>query len=974
MTKSVSAGPRRQVVSTDFPREDNVEIVIDALQLRAIKQRFTALNKDRLRRVLESLEPRQRDFIDLLPLLFHINHPMLPGYSSNQTPCGISGFTAARRNIQAARRLAKSFTHQRRAQPRYSIHALYLMGSTGSVAYTRSSDFDIWVCHRPGLSIGERHALQSKTDIIQTWAESLGLEVHFFLMDDVAFRNRDHQETSLSNEHAGSSQHRLLLDEFYRTGMLVAGRFPVWWLVPPEYEANYDKYVRRLIANRFIKSNDIVDFGGLGHLPKEEFLGATLWQLYKAVDSPYKSMLKILLMESYASENSNVDLLAIQFKKAIYRSDIRMSQLDPYIMMCRTVENYLFSQRQLDRLDLARRCFYFKINEPMGTPDRPGNQSWRREIMRELVTDWGWSQARLELLDQRRHWKIQRVTEERNMLVRELTQSYQALSRVGRDINDRHAINAGDLNLLGRKLYVAFERKAGKIELINPGISEDLSEERMSLHRIEDGQKQYWAIFQGSIPANEIGEHVPLKRTTGLLELLAWCHFNRLVSRNPSIIGIYPSDGELTQWELRCVLDCLQQLFPDGNRPETDMQALADEACIRRGGLFINLAHDPMAKLSRNGMQLVSERIDPLSYGGQWENLAATLEMITTTSWGEVLTFRYRGQTALLSWLCDCYSWAPVNSGRTPPSIRCFSFSSSRGAIIAKRLEELHREITDFFYNNYWRRHARYALRIGQQYYVLQCENDIPRYRELDSYAALLNYLGQPQAAFSPISVDRQAFSDSPLPLLLEHNQEGVVQLFFQVQGRRARVYILDEQGSLFHQLATFYDYRTLLGNYQTFLDNVHYRMRSMGAASHLAINEETQYFEIVRDHQEALRLEAVRNQLPNSNRRFLDVQVIGSPGDDNEDAFSVYCGEQEFSSLQYGADVFTQAAQHIILRRQSGDSYPIYITDIDLSPLILGADSTGKLQTIHFLRQKKRTEQLLNNALAGERQSNARN
>jgi adenylate cyclase class 1 len=966
MTESVSAGSRRQIIPTDFSSDQNAEIVMDALELRAIKQRFTALNKDRLRRVQESLEPRQRDFIDLLPLLFHINHPMLPGYSSNRAPCGISGFTPARRSIQAARRLAKSFSHQRRAQQRYSIHALYLMGSTGTIAYTRSSDFDIWVCHRPGLSSSERQALQAKADSIQIWAESLGLEVHFFLMNDVAFKSSDHQELALSNEHAGSSQHRLLLDEFYRTGLLVAGRFPVWWLVPPEYEVDYDAYVQRLVRNRFIKPDDIVDFGGLGHLPEEEFLGATLWQLYKAVDSPYKSMLKILLMESYASENSDLDLLAIQFKKSLYRTDVRITQLDPYIMMCRSVESYLFSQRQLDRLDLARRCFYFKINEPMSRPDRPGNQSWRRAVMRELVSDWGWSQARLETLDQRREWKIQRVIEERNMLVRELTHSYQALSRVGRDLDGRHTINAADLNLLGRKLYVAFERKAGKIELINPGISDDLSEERLSLHRIEEDQQPYWAIYRGNIPASEIGELIPLKRAPGLLELLAWCHFNRLVNRNPSIISIYPSDGELTQWELRCVLDCLEQLFPDGKRPDTDMQALADEARIRLGGLFVNLAHDPMAKLSRNGMQLVSERIDPLSYGGQWENLAVTFEMITTTSWGEVLTFRYRGHTALLSWLCDCYSWAPVNSGRTPPPIPCFSFSSSRGAIIAKRLEVLHNEITDFFYHNYWRQHARYALRIGHRYYVLQCENDIPRYQELDSYPALLSYLGRPQTAFSPIAVDRQAFGDSPLPLLLEQNQEGVVQLFFQVSGRRARIYILDELGSFFHQVVTFYDRRTLLGNYQVFLDSVHYRMRGMGEASNLSDNGDTQYFEIVQDNQDEYRLQSNDNHELTGSRNFMDIQVIGNPGEDNEDTFSVYCGEQEFSSLQYGAAVFTNAARHIIRQRQSGNSYPIYITDIDLNRAMLGADSTGKLQTIHFLRQKKRIEQLLNNALAG--------
>jgi adenylate cyclase class 1 len=76
------------------------------------------------------------------------------------------------------------------------------------------------------------------------------------------------------------------------------------------------------------------------------------------------------------------------------------------------------------------------------------------------------------------------VLEERHVLVNELTRSYRALSQFGREQNSDLTINSADLNLLGRKLYVAFERKAGKVEMINPGVSKDLSEERLSVHPI----------------------------------------------------------------------------------------------------------------------------------------------------------------------------------------------------------------------------------------------------------------------------------------------------------------------------------------------------------------------------------------------------------------------------------------------------------------------------------------------------------
>lgn len=954
--------PDERVVTGSFGHDEPVRIEIDALELRAVRRRFITLNKDRLRRVQECLSPRQRVFIQLLPLLFHINHPMLPGYLSNKTPCGVCDYQPGRRCKQAARRIAKSFNYQRRAQRRYSIHALYLMGSTGTVAYSKTSDFDVWVCHRPGLSTESVAALEQKAEGIKNWAESLGLEVHFFLMDDVSFRDKEHQQ--ISNENAGSAQHHLLLDEFYRTGLLVAGRIPVWWLVPPAYEEHYARYVDKLIGNRFIKANDVVDFGGLAELPGEEFFGATLWQLYKAVDSPYKSILKILLMEAYANQYPDIEILAMRFKKMVHGGEVRLDQLDPYVMMCNTVEEYLFSRRELERLDLARRCFYFKVNEPMSRPVRGDAHDWRRDAIRELVDTWGWSRRKLASLDRRRQWKIKRVLEERHLLVEELTLSYRALSRFAREHNNEHAIQSGDLNLLGRKLYVAFERKAGKVEMINPGISKDLSEDRLSLHYIGERGQSGWAIYRGNVLRRDAEKHTPLRRAASLLELLAWCYFNGIINRNPTSIGIHPPDGSLTQWELRCVLDCLQQVFPRGRFLDGDMQSLSKQATVRQAVLFVNLAHDPMDKLTRNGMHLVSERIDPLSYGGQWENLVVDCEMIAVTSWGEILTYRYTGGTALLDCLCEYFAWSPVDSGTVPPSIPCFSFSSSRGTIIACRLEQLFKEITEYFYSNHWRTNARYALRMGQKYYVLQCEHNIPRYQELDSRAALLDYLGQSQGAFSPIRVDKQALENSPLPLLLERNRQDVVQLFYQIAGSRALVYILDERGSLFHQRVVFHDQQTLLGHFQHFLDTVRYRLNNTNPPEHLDENMDLQYFQIVRDGMDEFSLQPVKVNPESGARRYLDLQIIGSLEDERHGSFSVFCANQEFSALEFGDQIFQRVAEHISRKRVSGGSYPIYITDIDVNPAMLGIHGVSGLQSVHFLNYKKRIESLLNDSL----------
>src|SRR3990172_6956072 len=81
----------------------------------AVKQRFMLLNRERLRRAQEAMRERQRDFIDLLPLLFHVNHPILPGFVSKDTPVGVSDYRPGDRALHVAHKIAKSFEYSRKA-------------------------------------------------------------------------------------------------------------------------------------------------------------------------------------------------------------------------------------------------------------------------------------------------------------------------------------------------------------------------------------------------------------------------------------------------------------------------------------------------------------------------------------------------------------------------------------------------------------------------------------------------------------------------------------------------------------------------------------------------------------------------------------------------------------------------------------------------------------------------------------------
>src|SRR5690606_25343206 len=121
-------------------------------------------------------------------------------------------------------------------------------------------------------------------------------------------------------------------------------------------------------------------------------------------------------------------------------------------------------------------CLYLKVNKKLSRPPRGRSKSWQRLLLERLTANWGWNARQLATLDSRSQWKVRQVSAERRALVNELTYSYRFLSEFARHQQAGSSLNSRDLSVLGRRLYAAFERKAGKIEFINPGIAPDMAE------------------------------------------------------------------------------------------------------------------------------------------------------------------------------------------------------------------------------------------------------------------------------------------------------------------------------------------------------------------------------------------------------------------------------------------------------------------------------------------------------------------
>ncbi len=915
---------------------------ISIQDLQTIKHRFKSLNQLRQQRVQEFLQPRQQVFLDLLPLLFHCNFPMLPGFISSATPAGIPEYHPGIQTINAAKQLAKNFSYTRVASHVYPIEGIFLMGSVGSIAFSKTSDMDIWLCHQSNLSSGAIEELQKKATAIENWAASLALEVHFFLMDSRQFVLG--QNTPISSESSGQTQHYLLLEEFYRTAIYIAGKSPAWWVVPPHEEGNYTGYIRHLVDNLFIPEHELIDFGGFDAVPAEEFTSATLWHLYKALHSPHKSLLKLLLMECYASEYPQTEWLCQDIKKAVYQGNYMTADLDPYLLIYQKVEKYLQHAHSHGRLALARQCFYLKV---MGSSDNTMDsqtRAVREKYMQSIAKNWNWPISTIDNLKYQRLWNIKKATSEHAVIVQQLTHCYRMIMGFAKDHVAQNQENSDDLKLIGRKLHSFLEKRPGKIEIITTRSEVHSKESILSIVENHLPGGDGWALYLRNVQMANATDFEPIQKCRFLIEILCWLVVNGLYYKQLQL-QFSSHSLKMPNEELHSTLTQINLFLTQSFNYDPSLETYRTLKAQLNSLIIIN-----MGISDDDSLCVMSERSDALSYGMSRQCFVQTVDRISLSSWGEITTSQREGIEGLFNCFIDI-----INNNKKPVSLSCLKFvchTPARAKDIILRVEAVFDTLVKLFTKSHHNRSPRYILPGGTSFYVFQAINKTLSYKELATKKMLLNELASPQEQFSIVHFDQIVLESTPIQLICSLNRPQVIQLFYYENKADISVYIIDEKGSLYTQQHSKANSSHLLKQYSIFLESL---LRRNLFETFLAI----EYYEVKKSSSGVFSHSPVQLRAASSCQQ-LSLRITGE-NTHNGIIYSVYCNEKEFSSLDYGNQVFYAAYQYILQFRNGKMNYPIHITDIDLPLSVFRIDSPEKLQVIHYLNYKQKIEDKFN-------------
>ncbi|KOE63585.1 class I adenylate cyclase [Aggregatibacter actinomycetemcomitans] len=641
------------------------------LDLNKARKRVDYLDKLRIRRALSDTPESFQQVFRLIPLLLHFNHPDLPGYIAD-APCGIVHFVANKFQQNYLKHnytpgSVKNILKSHRTFHERAILGVYVMGSIASIAQTPSSDLDIWLCHREDLSAQSRQLLQQKIELIQQWAKRFHVEINFYLMDQKRFRCF-HDTEPVGIENCGSAQYMLLLDEFYRSAIRLAGNPLLWLHLAVENEADYEAEIERLAQNGELDLNDWVDFGGLGTLSANEYFGASLWQLYKGIDYPYKSLLKILLLEAYSHDYPNTFLISREFKQTLLSNQLKVEhKFDAYLAMLQRVTAYLTRQKEFKRLDFVRCCFYIKVHENEVGPEQ---SNWRLDELLKLTQQWGWKCGQLEHLNHRAQWKIKQTIKVHNDLIKFLMLSYRNLVNFAR----KHQVNASimpqDMSILTRKLYTAFEELPGKVTLLNPQLAVDLSEKYLTFIEVKNNRRfrDGWYLVNQTPTVQGFSRPRYTEYNESLNKLVAWGYFNRLLTANTEL---FITSKNVDLKTLRQYVTDLRLAFPLENRFANNSE-LSHPCEIRNLAVIVNLTQDPTRHLTEVKSSIQSS--DLFSFGPNEESLVGSIDLTYRNVWNEIRTLHFEGANAILLALKvlsnKIYRGAPL-----PQQVQVFCYS-----------------------------------------------------------------------------------------------------------------------------------------------------------------------------------------------------------------------------------------------------------------------------------------------------------
>jgi adenylate cyclase class 1 len=613
------------------------------------RQLFLHYNQFKINRILETLSATDRLVFTLIPRLLHINQKGLPGYIQDDVPCGIYNFKINPECQKAAEHLFPNIIMRGGENHSSFIHTVLLMGSTGSMAQSQKSDLDFTLLvDKHSVSRERLDLFDKKLKLIEEWTwNTFNLEIHFFNNDILDVKNNIFGESD--SESTGSAQAKLLKEEMFRTAVITGGKIPFWWIVPLNTDDLTYRNLYHLIKTNqtLLNPDDFLDIGNVDDISQGEFFGGSIWALIKSFKAPFKTLIKMGLLEEYMFNNTKSNLLCHDIKKKIF-SGIPYERIDTYKNLFERVEKYFIATKSEREVDALRIAFYLKTGSKVNNYELiHGSTDPNKKMLIELINDWDWSPEKVEKLNSYLNWQMMQKVALGNRMNQILMNSYKKISEANSKLeSSKSLITERDTHLLGRKLFSFYRKTLNKVENLFALVDGETSEKELTflLHQTSPTDKGTWYLIRGKtlallelIPAENI-----IKKASTLQFLVAFTCFNNLYN-DDTVLLLRAEQQSIKDQDLRTLLNDLSSFLAQVNIADISNADLLANAYIKQAFVIVDFGNPIPREITIGNINDCKTKKEYSHYITKRLERVRSVVTIYLTSWGELFCKTYSG-------------------------------------------------------------------------------------------------------------------------------------------------------------------------------------------------------------------------------------------------------------------------------------------------------------------------------------------
>lgn len=394
---------------------------------------FSNYNMVRMREALRYFSEKTLQLFLKIPFYLHINIPNYPGYISTRSkPHGIWNFenTGFYKEAVARQYFPKSvIANTKTDNP--AILGLYHIGSLGTFTQSTGSDFDYWVLIDNRKFSHERfESLKKKLDDIKAYSLSkYDQKVSFFIMNKKDIR--ENKYTSFIKEENLAAPRIFLKEEFYRTFLMIAGKIPLWAVLPSELSMDASLRAQAQIRQILANNDDLIDLGQIYQIPSPDILKGLFWHICKSKADPVKAIIKATMIYSYGfGDLKKRSLLCEQVKQNYAKAGIDDYTVDPYKALFDEIIRY-HEDHDPKGLNLIKNAVFYRL---CGYPEveLPAENSPKRNLLEKYIRIWNLKKNQISKLLSFRTWsESEKLILERSFIERLANMAHVAKKKIG---------------------------------------------------------------------------------------------------------------------------------------------------------------------------------------------------------------------------------------------------------------------------------------------------------------------------------------------------------------------------------------------------------------------------------------------------------------------------------------------------------------------------------------------------------------